>query len=120
MLVRSIRKDSDGYSEWQFGHSFGDYKRGANQIVQDIYTALNEWKYDCFFALENGIDWSTRMSKKNQKELLDDEVINKIKSRQGVLSLYDFNSTLENRNYVFTCYVFIEFSQEPIKIDFTN
>ena len=119
MLCRAIRKDSNGCSEWCFGHSYGDYKSGVNQVAQDIYTALNEWKYDCFFALENGIDWYTRMGKTNQKQLLDDDVLNKIKSREGVLSVYDFNSTLNDRNYVFTCSVFTSYSTEPLTIDFT-
>lgn len=119
MLVRAIKKDSNGCSEFCFGHSFGDYKNGLSQIAQDIYTALNEWKYDCFFALENGIDWHTRMSKKSQKELLDEDVLNTIQNRQGVLSVYDFNSSLNDRNYVCTCNVFTEFSNEPIPIDFT-
>jgi len=119
MLVRAIKKDSNGCSEWVFGHSFGDYKNGQSQIAQDIYTALYEWKYDCFFALENGIDWHTRMNKKSQKELLDDDVINTVQNRQGVISVYDFNSILENRNYSCTFSVYTEFSDESITIDFS-
>ena len=119
MLVRSVRKDDNGCLEWQFGHSLGDYKSDVSQIAQDIYTALGEWKYDCFFALENGIDWSTRMGQRGQKDLLDDDVVKTIQSRQGVLSVYDFNSLLENRNYTCTCKVFTEFSQEPLNINFS-
>lgn len=119
MLVRAIRKDSNGCSEWCFGHSFGDYKSELSQIAQDIYTALYEWKYDCFFALENGIDWHTRMSKKSQKEQLDADVINTIQNREGVLTVYDFNSTLIDRNYTCTCSVFTEYSDNPLIIDFT-
>ena len=119
MLVRAIRKDTNGCSEWCFGHSFGDYKNDLSQVAQDIYTALNEWKYDCFFALENGIDWHTRMGKKGQKELLDTDVINTIQNRVGVLSVYDFISSLNERNYVCTCSVFTEYSEQPLTIDFT-
>lgn len=119
MLVRAIKKDSNGCSEWQFGHSFADYKTEQCQIAQDIYTALYEWKYNCFFALENGIDWHTRMGKTNQKERLDEDVINTIQNREGVISVYDFNSSLNDRNYVCTCSVFTEFSDESLTIDFT-
>ena len=119
MLVRAIRRDNNGFEEWCFGHSFGDYKSEQSQIAQDIYTALYEWKYDCFFALENGIDWHTRMGKKSQKELLDDDVLNTIRNRQGVLSVYDFNSTLNDRNYTCTCNVFTEYSDAPFTVDFT-
>lgn len=119
MLVRAIKKDSNGCSEWQFGHSYGDYKNDLSQIAQDIYTALYEWKYDCFFALENGIDWNTRMGKKGQKEFLDDDVVKTIQNRQGVISVVDFNSILNDRDYTATCTVFTEFSAEPLLIDFS-
>lgn len=119
MLVRAARKNSNGNLEWQFGHSLGDYKSGLNQIAQDIYTALGEWKYDCFFALENGIDWSTRMGKRGQKEQLDDDVVKTIQNRQGVLSVYDFSSLLDGRNYTCSCNVFTEYSTEPLEINFS-
>lgn len=119
MLVRAIKKDSNGCSEWCFGHSFGDYKSELSQIAQDIYTALHEWKYDCFFALENGIDWSTRMGKKSQKEYLDNDVINTIQNRQGVISVADFNSNLTERNYTCSCSVYTEFSDQLLNIDFS-
>ena len=118
MQVRTIRKDNEGFSEWVFGHSLADYKSGLAQIVQDIYTALYEWKYDCFFALENGIDWYTRLGFKNQKALLDNDIVSTIEKRQGVLSVFGFNSILENRHYSCTCKVFTEYSESEINIEF--
>ena len=118
MLVRAIRKDNEGCSEWCFGHSFGDYKKDQYQIAQDIYTALYEWKYDCFFAMENGIDWATRLGKKGQKELLDTDIINTIENRIGVLSVVNFSSSINDRNYNCNCGVFTEFTEEPITINF--
>lgn len=118
-LVRAIQKDTEGYSEWLFGHSIADYKSGVNQIIQDIYTALYEWKYDCFFALENGIDWYTRLGFKNQKELLDQDIVAIIRNRQGVLNISNFNSNLENRHYYSSCDVFTDYSVEPIAIEFS-
>lgn len=118
-LVRAIRKDEEGYSEWSFGHSLADYKSGVNQIIQDIYTALYEWKYNCFFALENGIDWYTRLGFKNQKDLLDQDIIETIENRQGVLNLSNFNSSLENRHYYSSCEVYTDYSVEPVTIEFS-
>ena len=119
MIVRAIRKDEDNYSEWVFGHSQSDYKGGLAQIVQDIYTALYEWKYDCFFALENGIDWYTRLGFKGQKDLLDRDIQTVIENRTGVLNLSNFNSTLEERHYYCSCEVFTEYSVEPTPIEFS-
>ena len=76
MKVRAIKKDENNHSEWCFGHSLGDYRYGQTQVIQDIYTALYEWKYNCFFALENGIDWYTRLGFKNQKDILTVRVPN--------------------------------------------
>lgn len=117
-LVRAITKDNEGFSEWLFGHSFADYRSEQNQIAQDIYTALYEWKYDCFFALENGIDWYTRLGMKNQKDSLDQDIVDVIQNRQGVLSVYDFESNIEGRHYTCSCKVITEFSNQDINIDF--
>lgn len=119
MLVRAIRKDSEGSSEWCFGHSLSDYKKNQYQIAQDIYTALNEWKYDCFFAMENGIDWYTRMGKLGQKQYLDDDIIATISNRIGVISVINFTSILQDRNYSCNCGVYTEFTEEPITINFS-
>ena len=119
MIVRSIKKNNEGYSEWQFGHSLADYRNEQNQIMQDIYTALYEWKYDCFFALDHGIDWYTRLGMKGQKELLDDDVFNTIRQREGVLTVYDFNSSVEGRQYTCSCFVMTEYSDKELKIEFS-
>ena len=120
MQVRAIKKDNEGYSEWLFGHSFADYRTQQNQIMQDIYTALYEWKYDCFFALENGIDWYTRLGSKNQKELLDQDVYDCIEGRIGVLSVFDFNSDVVGRHYTCNCKVYTDYSGDnELNINFS-
>lgn len=119
MLVRAIKKDDSNYSEWLFGHSFADYRDKQNQVMQDIYTALYEWKYDCFFALNHGIDWYTRLGTKGQKELLDDDVFNTISQREGVLSVLDFESVLIGRQYSCMCKVFTVYSGEELNIEFS-
>ena len=119
MLVRSVKKDGDGCLEWCFGHSFGDYCKGQYQIAQDIYTALNEWKYDCFFAMNNGIDWYLRLGKRGQKQQLDSDIINTVRRRIGVISVVDFTSSLVDRHYSCSFGVFTEFTEEPISINFS-
>lgn len=119
MKCRAIKKDDYGYYEWCFGHSIADYKTQASQIVQDIYTALREWKYNCFFAMENGIDWYRRLGFTKQKELLDDEIQEIIKARVGVLAVVNFESEIEDRHYYCTCDVLQEYSAEALNIDFS-
>lgn len=119
MKCRAIEINDFGYEQWKFGHSQADYRTGANQVAQDIYTALKEWKFNCFFAMENGIDWYTRLGYKNQKELLDIDVQNVIKNRTGVLAVVEFNSYVEDRHYYCSCTVLQEYSTEELKIEFS-
>lgn len=118
MKVRVANKLENGMFEWSFGHSLGDYKSGQNQVIQDIYTALYEWKYDCFFAMQNGIDYSTRLGYKNQKDLLDDDIRQVIESRIGVLAVNNFESNVIGRQYTCTCDVFTEFSEDLYTLNF--
>lgn len=120
MITRAIRKDEEGFEEWQFGHSYTDYRDKQQQINQDIYTALKEFKYDCFFALQNGIDWKTRLGYKNQKNLLDDDIQALIRNRYGVLSILDFQSNLTGRHYDCSCTIFTIYSgQEGVNFEFS-
>ena len=118
MIVRSVIKDSDDRRTWCFGHGYSDYRRENAAISQDVESALLEWKGDAFWALQNGIDWKTRLGKHNQKEPLDQDVFNIIENREGVLKVFDFQSTLQDRHYVAQCSVFTIYSQEPITIMF--
>lgn len=119
MLCRAIRMDNEEHEEWLFGHSLADYRSNQSQIAQDIYTSLKSWKYDCFFALENGIDWYTRLGNKNQKELLDNDIIQTIQNRAGVLDLFDFDSNVSGRHYTCSCKVFTDYSGDEINIEFS-
>ena len=93
--IRAI--DSDG--DWEFGKGKSSYKLAQNAIILNIITKLNEWKTDCFFAQNSGIDWKTRMTTTNQKPLLDNELRRLIVGVTGVLKINSFTSDLTNRQY---------------------
>lgn len=96
--MTSIRAlDNDG--DWEFGKGKSSYKRDQKAIILNIDTKLNEWKTDCFFAQNSGIDWKTRLSKTNQKPLLDNELRRLLVGIEGVLKLNSFTSDLTNRQY---------------------
>lgn len=118
MKVRAITKDGNSLS-WRFGQGLSCYKTEQNAIEQDVYCALLEWKNDCFFDLEAGIDWRTRLGSKNQKELLDVDIVNIIENRYGVLSVTDFVSNVIDRVYTCQCEVFTIFS-ESFTLTFSN
>ena len=64
----------DTNNDWEFGSGRQSYKTEQEAISLVIKTRLREWKFDCFFANNSGVDWKNRLSKKNQKSLLDNEV----------------------------------------------
>lgn len=112
MKVRANKKLDNGSMEWQFGSGLSTYKTEENAIKQDIESSLLEWKNNCFFALQNGIDWRTRLGSKNQKDLLDADVIEVISNRYGVYDVTDFVSSVTDRNYTCQCRVITMFSEE--------
>lgn len=120
MLVRTAKRLQQGRYEWDFGHGFSSYKNEVNEIAQDIETALYEFKYNCFFDLESGIDWVTRLGKKGQKDLLDTDIQNIIINRYGVLGIDNFESILLERTYSCSCTVYHIFSEQPFILDFSQ
>lgn len=120
MIVRATKKIVDGRYEWDFGHSLTSYKKEQKQIEQDITSALLEFTDDCFWALNHGIDWTTRMGYKNQKELLDKDIYNVIVNRYGVLSVTNFESSVVERTYACQCEVYTIYSQDAMVYTFTN
>lgn len=65
MIVRSI--DSNG--DWKFGKGRNDYLKNRRAVQQNIETRLKMFLGDCFFALNQGIDWFNLLGSKNILEL---------------------------------------------------
>lgn len=121
MLVRAISNNQDSSSrEWVFCRGLTAYKNSQKAIEQDIKSALLEFKNDCFFALQNGIDWLTRLGATNQKELLDSDIVKTIQNRYGVLSVYDFQSIVTDRSYSCSCNVYTIYSEDAYLFEFTQ
>lgn len=121
MLVRTIKNNQDmSKRTWVFCRGYSAYKTKQNAIEQDIKSALLEFQNDCYWALQNGIDWLTRLGSKNQKELLDNDIQEIIQNRYGVLSIQDFQSTVIDRAYSSFCNVYTVFSENPIAFNFSN
>lgn len=116
MRIRNIDKNND----WRFGKGLSDYVRDAYAVGLDIKLCIQEWYNDCFFNLQKGIDWETRLGYKNQKDLLDEDIYNIASNVEGVLSIYDFNSVLDGRRYTCSFMVYQQYSTESIPIRFDS
>lgn len=62
MIVRSL----DANGDWTFGQGKSNYFSGQKAIMQLIRTRLLEFLGDCFFSVDEGIDYWTFLSGKDQ------------------------------------------------------
>ncbi len=121
MLVRIISNNQDSSSRtWVFGRGYSSYKSGQSAIEQDVKSALLEFENNCYWALQNGIDWLTRLGYHNQKEALDNDIIETIQSRDGVISIENFESQAIDREYFFQCQIYTIYSENPILFNFNQ
>jgi len=121
MITRAIKNNQDSTRRvWVFCRGLSAYKKEQKSIEQDIKSALLEFKYDCFWALQNGIDWITRLGSKNQKELLDKDIQETIQNRFGVVSVQDFYSNVTDRTYACQCNVFTIYTENSYLFTFSN
>lgn len=89
MIVRAIDEDGD----WTFGKGIEDYKSNLDALVQNIRTRLYSFLGNCFFAVNDGIDWFNLIGSKNQVGL-NLAVSGTILSTAGVTSILQLSLTL--------------------------
>ena len=116
MRIRNIDKNND----WRFGKSQSDYVRNAYAVAIDIKMSLQEWFGDCFFALQKGIPWSIRLGSKNQKQVLENDILTIAQNVEGVLNIADFQSQVYGRRYRCSFKVYQMYSTETLDIDFDS
>lgn len=91
MIVRALDADRD----WIFGRGINAYKKDMDALKQSIGTRLRQWKYDCFFATQDGVDWNNFLDI-GRKTLLDSDIKRVILQTGGVLRISSYSSTLDN------------------------
>lgn len=96
MIIRGLDQDGD----WLFGSGKSSYKSSQLALNQNISTKLQEWKGDCFFDNDAGVDWKNRLDKRSQIPFLQDEIRTVILKVDGVVEVINldlnFNSTSRN------------------------
>lgn len=119
MKIRRI--DSEG--DWDYGHSQSSYYiDNAQSVGLNIVTRLREWYRDCFFAMDKGIDYPTRLGSFNQKENLDNDIQNIILNSADVVDITGFESTYSRDTRAYTCkaQVLHIYSDEALPIYFNT
>lgn len=67
MKIRKV----DGSGDWQFGKGLSDYASELMAIEQNIRSRLLSWQGDCFFALQEGIDYQNLLDKGQEQNLIE-------------------------------------------------
>jgi hypothetical protein len=92
MIIRGLDENGD----WVFGKGKNSYKTAQSAIMQDIKTKLLEWKGDCFFSQNSGIDWINRFDK-NQESNLEEEIRTLLIQCYGVVGVENVSVSLVDR-----------------------
>lgn len=96
--IRALDENED----WTFGKGNSDYKQTSQGLKQHIISRVREWKTDCFFAQNNGVDWNNRLGYKNQETILEDEIRDILLKTDEVLEVISVDANLENRKVTAT------------------
>jgi len=110
MKIRALDENKD----WTFGKGLQNYKIQSDAINQDIETAIKEWKGDCFFANNNGVDWKNRLEK-GQKKRLESELKSLIAQREGVVKVIQVSSNLSEDRVLTITYELTTIYSETLK-----
>ena len=90
-----------GTGDWLFGHGLSNLAVDEEAIKYNIATRLREWKGNCFFNLDAGIDWQSRLDK-NQKDNLIADISLMLSQIYGVTKVnsVDFSYDAKTRDIV--------------------
>lgn len=89
----------DSNWDWNYGRGIQDYASESLAIAYSIKTKILSWYGDCFFAMEDGVDWKNILGSKDSKEDANAAIKKIIATEEGVAELLFFDSSLEQRTY---------------------
>lgn len=108
-----IRRNDDN-GDWTFGHSLTNFYQDNDAAVgQKIKTRLQEWRNDCFFNQEAGIDRRVRMGQRGQRNLLDEDIRKIILDTEEVIALTEYSSSIYDRDMIVNFAVYHQYSSNP-------
>ena len=90
MIIRRLTSTLD----WAFGHGKSDLLSDDDAIMLNVYTRLNEWVGDCFFAVQNGVDWYNGLDR-GMKEYLDRRIKDVIIDSFGIVQVLTYTSVVD-------------------------
>jgi hypothetical protein len=91
MKVRAL----DALDDWSFGRGAQCYLKDADALAQSVKTRLRQWLNNCFFAMDEGVDWANELDI-GTKDALDRDIKRSILQTAGVLRISEYTSTLDS------------------------
>lgn len=95
-----IRKTDDN-NDWRFGKGIADYAKDDQAIRQNIKERVLSWVNDCFFALQEGVDWKNRFGP-GQQAALQEELRTVILQSDGVVAVNTLSAVFDGPTRSFT------------------
>lgn len=89
MIFRQITALGD----WTFGKGISGYATDEAAIELNIRTRLLSWKGNCFFALDDFVDWLSRLDKGQENNLIQ-ELKTVLLQSFGVVAVSEVSATL--------------------------
>lgn len=89
MIFRTL--DADG--DWTFGKGKSGFLTDKDAMVTNLKTRTKMWKGECFFALQEGVDWNNYLDI-GTKNLLDSDLMRVWMQSDGVIRIDSYDSTL--------------------------
>lgn len=114
-----IFRQLTGIGDWTFGKGVHGYATAGDAIALNVQTRLLSWKGDCFFSLEDFVDWLGRLDK-GQEDNLNAELQAVILASFGVVAINSFSASLDRntRKYTVTYNISTIFSSSVLnKLD---
>ena len=90
MMFRTL--DADG--DWTFGKGISGFLTDRDAMIANLKTRTKQWKGECFFALEEGVDWNNYLDV-GTKDLLDSDLMRVWMQSDGVIRIDSYTSTLD-------------------------
>lgn len=96
-----IFRQLDANGDWTFGKGQANYATDESAIDLNLRTRILSWIGNCFFALDEGVDWSNRLDK-GQTENLKNELRNLIIQSFGIVGINAIEVVLDSRTRLAT------------------
>lgn len=91
----------DANGDWKLGQGLGSYAQNADALALDIAARLRSWKGGCFFAPNDGVDYTNLLEKGQQKNLTS-ALNNAILQTPGVVKINTLSASFDAKSRALT------------------